>query len=142
MIIIFTFSGTSWIGKSFLPNIEDDEILVSVSLPAGSPFERTLSVQKQVQEAGFETIKFYENKDLVIENTYIQSRGNNVRAYFNLYPPGRGQGKRRSSASEIANVLRENIGEIPDAESLNVANNIGREPGQADLEFNVTSKKF
>jgi multidrug efflux pump subunit AcrB len=140
MIIIFTFSGTSWIGKSFLPNIEDDEILVSVSLPAGSPFERTLSVQKQVQEAGFETIKFYENKDLVIENTYIQSRGNNVRAYFNLYPPGRGQGKRRSSASEIASVLRENIGEIPDAESLNVANNIGREPGQADLEFNVTSK--
>ena len=45
LIIIFTFSGTSWIGKSFLPNIEDDEILVSVSLPAGSPFERTLSVQ-------------------------------------------------------------------------------------------------
>ena len=140
LIIIFTFSGTSWIGKSFLPNIEDDEILVSVSLPAGSPFERTLSVQKQVQEAGFKTIEFYKSKDLVIENTYIQSRGNNVRAYFNLYPPGRSEGKRRSSASEIAGVLRENIGEIPDAESLNVANNIGREPGQADLEFNVTSK--
>ncbi|MBT5663451.1 MAG: efflux RND transporter permease subunit, partial [Alphaproteobacteria bacterium] len=140
LIIIFTFSGTSWIGKSFLPNIEDDEILVSVSLPAGSPFERTLSVQKQVQEAGVETIEFYKNKDLVIENTYINSRENNVMAYFNLYPPGRGQGKRKSSASEIADVLREKIGDIPDAEGLNVANNIGREPGQADLAFNITSK--
>jgi multidrug efflux pump subunit AcrB len=140
LIIIFTFSGTSWIGKSFLPNIEDDEILVSVSLPAGSPFERTLSVQKQVQEAGVETIEFYKNKDLVIENTYINSRENNVMAYFNLYPPGRGEGKRKSSASEIADVLREKIGDIPDAEGLNVANNIGREPGQADLAFNITSK--
>ena len=140
LIIIFTFSGTSWIGKSFLPNIEDDEILVSVTLPAGSPFERTLSVQKQVEDAGFETIEFYKDKDLVIENTYIQSRGNNVRGYFNLYPPGRGEGKRRSSAKEVADILRDKIGEIPDAEGLDVSNNIGRDPGQADLSFNITSK--
>ena len=79
-------------------------------------------------------------KDLVIENTYIQSRGNNVRGYFNLYPPGRGEGKRRSSAKEVADILRDRIGEIPDAEGLDVSNNIGRDPGQADLSFNITSK--
>jgi len=140
LVIIFTFSGTSWISKSFLPNIEDDEIMVQVTLPSGSPFERTTSVQDQVQDAGLETIKFYKDRDLVIENTYSVAKGNTVLAYFNLYPPGRGEGKRKSSASEVASILRDNIGEIPDSESLNVANNIGREPGQADLAFNITSK--
>ena len=137
LIIIFTFSGSSWISKSFLPNIEDDEILVSVKLPDGSPFERTLEVSKIIENAGLETEKYYENKDNAIENTYVNARGTAVRAYFNLYPPK----DRDASATEIANVLRDKIGDIPDAEGLDVSKDIGRNPTDADLLFNITATK-
>ena len=137
LIIIFTFSGSSWISKSFLPNIEDDEILVSVKLPDGSPFERTLEVSKIIENAGIETEKYYENKDNSIENTYINATGSSVRAYFNLYPPS----DRKASATEIADILRDKIGDIPDAEGLDVSKDIGRNPTDADLNFNITATK-
>ena len=137
LIVIFTFSGSSWISKSFLPNIEDDEILVSVKLPDGSPFERTLEVSKIIENAGLETEKYYQNKDNAIENTYINARGTSVRGYFNLFPPK----DRNASATEIANILRDKIGDIPDAEGLDVSKDIGRNPTDADLLFNITSTK-
>ena len=37
-------------------------------------------------------------------------------------------------------LLHQVFREIPDAEGLDVSNNIGRDPGQADLSFNITSK--
>ena len=137
LIIIFTFSGSSWISKSFLPKIEDDEILVSVKLPDGSPFERTLEVSKIIENAGIETEKYYENKDNSIENTYINATGSSIRAYFNLYSPS----DRKASATEIADILREKIGDIPDAEGLDVSKDIGRNPTDADLNFNITATK-
>ena len=137
LIIIFTFSGSSWISKSFLPKIEDDEILVSVKLPDGSPFERTIEVSKIIENAGKETESFYQGKDNTIENTYINARGTSVRGYFNLYPPS----ERKASATEISEILRDKIGDIPDAEGLDVSKDIGRNPTDADINFNITATK-
>ena len=111
--------------------------MVSVKLPDGSPFERTLEVSKIIENAGIETEKYYENKDNSIENTYINATGSSIRAYFNLYSPS----DRKASATEIADILRDKIGDIPDAEGLDVSKDIGRNPTDADLNFNITATK-
>ena len=92
---------------------------------------------KIVENAGLETEKYYENKDNAIENTYINARETTVRAYFNLFPPK----DRNASATEIANLIRDKIGDIPDAEGLDVSKDIGRNPTDADPLFNITATK-
>ena len=55
--------------------------------------------------------------------------------YINLHDPA----IREASTKEVANVFREYIGDIPDAESFTIGTQIGRNQSSADLEFNITS---
>jgi len=112
---------TSGIVKtSFFPEIESDQIEITVDLPEGTPYTRTLEVLKQIQIAEKalveEVNKNSAGEGKLIENWYTRSRDNQVLALVKLVPPE----TRVLSAKETAERLRALIGEVPDAEKISV----------------------
>jgi len=135
LIIVFSISSSNWISRSFFPDVEDDEMQLQISLPSGSPFSRTEEIGKKVEEAGYQTIQHYKGIDNTITGMIITMEENTLLGYINLHEPS----VRESSTKEVADVFREYIGDIPDAESFTIGTQIGRNQSSADLEFNITS---
>ena len=104
----------------FFPETESDQIAVTVELPEGTPYSRTLEVLAQIQ-AGEKALEDEINASTngegkLIENWYTRSRDNNVLALVKLVPPE----TRSLTAKETAERLRALIGEVPDAETITV----------------------
>ena len=135
LIIIISLTSSNWISRSFFPNVEDDELTIQINLPSGTPFSRSLEIGKKVEQAGFQTIDYYKDKDNAIKGILLTLNENKLMAYINLHDPS----IRDASAKEIANIYREYIGEIPDSESFSIGTQIGRDQSAPDLEFNITS---
>ncbi|NOX95198.1 MAG: efflux RND transporter permease subunit, partial [Alphaproteobacteria bacterium] len=106
---------------SFMPEIESDQIEITVNLPQGTPYARTLEVLKQIQIAEQalvdEVNASTDGQGALIENWYTRSRDNQVLALVKLVPPE----TRSLTAKETAERLRELIGAVPDAETISVA---------------------
>ncbi len=106
---------------SFMPEIESDQIEITVNLPQGTPYARTLEVLEQIQIAEQalvdEVNESTEGEGALIENWYTRSRDNQVLALVKLVPPE----TRSLTAKETAERLRALIGEVPDAETISVA---------------------
>ena len=130
-----SLTSSNWISRSFFPNVEDDELTIQINLPSGTPFSRSLEIGKKVEQAGFQTIDYYKDKDNAIKGILLTLNENKLMAYINLHDPS----IRDASAKEIANIYREYIGEIPDSESFSIGTQIGRDQSAPDLEFNITS---
>ncbi|MBL4871532.1 MAG: efflux RND transporter permease subunit, partial [Robiginitomaculum sp.] len=105
---------------SFMPESESDQINITVDLPEGTPYTRTLQVLTQIQTAEKaleeEINESTSGKGKLIENWYTRSRDNQVLALVKLVPPE----TRTLTAKETATRLRELIGEVPDAEKIAV----------------------
>lgn len=105
---------------SFLPEVESDQIEITVNLPQGTPYARTLEVLKQIQVAEKELVDEVNEstggEGELIENWYTRSRDNQVLALVKLVPPE----TRTLTAKETAERLRALIGEVPDAETISV----------------------
>ena len=106
---------------AFMPEGESDQISITVDLPEGTPYSRTLQVLKQIQLAEEDLEKEINDstggKGELIENWYTRSRDNQVLALVKLVPPE----TRTLSAKETADRLRALMGDVPDAESITVA---------------------
>ena len=105
---------------AFMPESESDQIAITVELPAGTPYARSLQVLRQIQIAE-EQLEHEINESTggegeLIENWYTRSRDNNILALVKLVPPE----TRTLSVSETADRLRELIGDVPDAETVTV----------------------
>lgn len=105
---------------SFLPEVESDQIEITVNLPQGTPYARTLEVLKQIQVAEKRLVDEVNEstggEGELIENWYTRSRDNQVLALVKLVPPE----TRTLTAKETAERLRALIGEVPDAETISV----------------------
>ena len=134
--MVISISSSNWISKSFFPNVEDDELTIQINLPSGSPFSRTEEIGRKVQNAGYQVIESYKDKDNAIKGILLTLNENKIMAYVNLHDPS----IRDASAKEIAKLYREYIGDVPDAENFAIGTQIGRNTTAADLEFNVTSQ--
>ena len=136
LIIVVSVSSSNWISKSFFPNVEDDELTILINLPSGSPFSRTEEVGRKIQSAGYQVIEFYRGKDNAIKGILLMLDENKITTYVNLHDPS----VRDASAKEIANLYRDYIGDVPDAENFAIGTQIGRDSTAADLEFNISSQ--
>lgn len=117
MIITVGLVSNGVVKSSFFPESESDQIEISVELPEGTPYARSLEVLKQIQVAEHELSEEIKASDGdLIENWYTRSRDNNILALVKLVPPE----TRSLSAQETAERLRELIGEVPDAETITV----------------------
>ena len=122
VISVGAFSA-GWVKFAFMPEVEDELIYVNVVLPTGTPYARALEVLDQLQEAELELIDEVEKRaeaeggtGKLIEGWYTRSRRDSVIAIVKLAPPE----IRDLSAKEAALRLRELVGEIPDADEIEV----------------------
>jgi len=130
LVIGFGMFGTGWVKKSFMPEIESDEININVVLPEGAPYSRALEILAQLQTAELALVEEVnqrtDGEGVLIENWYTRSRRDSVLAIVKLAPAE----VRDMTAKEASVRLRELMGDVPDAKEVTVQytqNN--KEPG-------------
>ena len=120
LVIGFGLFGTGWVKKSFMPDIESDEIVVTVTMPEGAPYSRALEVLAQLQAAEQalvdEVNQRTDGEGILIENWYTRSRRGSVLAIVKLAPPE----VREMTAKDASIRLRELMGDVPDAKEVSV----------------------
>ncbi|MFC6977781.1 efflux RND transporter permease subunit [Microbulbifer taiwanensis] len=120
LMIGFGLFGSGWVKKSFIPEIESDEIVMNVVMPEGAPYSRALEVLAQMQDAEKrleeEVNQRTGGEGVLIENWYTRSRRDSVIAIVKLAPPE----VRDMSAKEAAVRLRDLMGDVPDAKEVSV----------------------
>lgn len=118
---------TGRIKQSFMPEIEGDFVNMSIQLPAGTPAERTLAIAQELEEGRkrFEEATAEYAYSSQGNGTEIKSRGavlnwytvveeRSIQAYINLTPPE----SRDVGTKALLDVMRESMGEFPDAEEV------------------------
>ncbi|WP_226662339.1 efflux RND transporter permease subunit [Microbulbifer aggregans] len=120
LMVGFGMFGNGWVKKSFMPEIESDQVIVNVVMPEGAPYSRALEVLAQLQDAEKrleqEVNQRTNGEGALIENWYTRSRRDSVMAIVQLAPPE----VRDMTAKEAALRLRELLGDIPDAKEVSV----------------------
>ncbi|WP_066963635.1 efflux RND transporter permease subunit [Microbulbifer sp. Q7] len=123
LMIGFGMFGNGWVKKSFMPEIESDQVIVNVVMPEGAPYSRALEVLAQLQDAEKRLEQEVNQRAAeqgqsghLIENWYTRSRRDSVMAIVQLAPPE----ERDMSAKDAALRLRELLGDIPDAKEVSV----------------------
>jgi multidrug efflux pump subunit AcrB len=114
----------------FMPEIESDLVQVTIDLPDGTPFSRTLQIRDQLQlgvdaaeksldsKWGSQIIR--ENTDYdggVIDGASIVASNSRIQAWIGLVPPE--ARPELLSTREISEKIREMVGPIQDAEEIN-----------------------
>jgi multidrug efflux pump subunit AcrB len=130
---IFAFAlalvGTGIVPFKFMPEIEGDLIQVTIELPDGTPFSRTLEVRDQLQ-AGIDTAQAQLDREWadqivpgkdgyeggLIGGSSVVASKSRVRAWVGLAPP---ESRPETLATkDISNRVREMVGPIQDAEEI------------------------
>ena len=125
-LILFAFAtklvGDGYVPLRFFPEIESDLVQVTIELPEGTPFTRTLQVRDQLEDgvelAAIELDERYPE----VEGGFIRGRSvvasdRRVRAWIGLVPPE--ERPETASTKIAAEAMREQVGRIPDAEEVN-----------------------
>ena len=137
MILTIGVVANGLVKSTFFPEGETDQIEISVELPEGTPYTRTLEVLAQLQHAEEALQKEISETDGdLIENWYTRSRDDNVLALVKLVPPE----TRALTAKETAERLRDLIGEVPDAENINVNYQDGN--NGPPIQYVLNAKEF
>ena len=135
LVIGFGLFGTGWVKKSFMPDIESDEIVVNVVMPEGAPYSRALEILGQLQAAEQalvdEVNQRTDGEGVLIENWYTRSRRDSVLAIVKLAPPE----VRDMTAKEASIRLRELMGDVPDAREVSVQYTQGN--NDPDFELSI-----
>jgi len=135
LILSMGLFSTGWVKFSFMPEVEDEQVSVTVTLPEGTSFERAQEILRQLQQGQRQMVanvrqEFPNNR--LVDNWYTRARPNEVLAIVVRAPPE----VRPISAKDVADRLRAQIGEIPDAEELTVGFTINQ--SDPDLQFAVS----
>ncbi|MEP6391743.1 MAG: efflux RND transporter permease subunit [Halioglobus sp.] len=136
-IVSLGLFSSGWVKFYFTPQVERDDIYIQVELPTGTPYARALQVLDQLQRAEEQLIEQFdqeaaesgETSAQLVQGWYTRVRRDNVIAIVKLYPPE----ERDMSAREAADRLRKLVGEIPDADSIEV--NYSLTDGGSDATF-------
>jgi multidrug efflux pump subunit AcrB len=123
-IIAMGLYSSGWVKFYFMPQVESEQIYINVQLPPGTPYERALGILDQLQRAERTLIEEVdaaaqasgEGSGRLIEGWYTRSRRDSVIAIVKLAPPE----VRDLSARETAERFRELVGDIPDADEIEV----------------------
>ncbi|MBI1364959.1 MAG: AcrB/AcrD/AcrF family protein [Alphaproteobacteria bacterium] len=125
-----------WVGFKFMPEVQGTFISLSVRLPEGAPFSRSLQIFDSVHDAAYkmkkELGKVKDGEDYV-KNIYVRANEGEVTSYVTIVDSD----KRKESTEQIAQRFRDTLGDIPDAEEINVNYTIS--DNGPDLSFGVDS---
>lgn len=111
-----------WVPFKFMPEIEADLIQVNIDMPDGTPFERNVQVRDQLQ-SGVDQLKeattaaYPDFEGGLVKGASIVAHGGGIQAWIGLAPPEARPETVRSK--DIAEQLRDFVGEVQDAEEVN-----------------------
>jgi multidrug efflux pump subunit AcrB len=122
LLVSFGLFSSGWVKFVFFPEIQGTQVFIQAQLPAGTPFNRSLQILDQMQVAQRELIEEVDQRaesggtGELIEGWYTRARRDSVVAIFQLVPPE----TRDLTAKQTADRFRELMGEIPDADEIEV----------------------
>ncbi len=106
----------------FQPEVESDFLAISIMMPEGTPFSRTLQVAEQLEAA---EVRFqqkvnaeYDGETELVLSTNSITENRRIQSWMNLAPPEERPGG--LSMREITDRLRDELGPVPDAEEVNI----------------------
>lgn len=137
-LVAFAFSvallAQGWISFKFMPEIQGTFISVEVRLPEGASFSRTEQVYGDVQRAAEnlkERLGKARNGEDYVRAVYIAADETEVTSYITIVEANH----RSASTKEVSEMFREELGEIPDAEEINIG--FTQNQGGPDLSFGI-----
>jgi multidrug efflux pump subunit AcrB len=122
-----------WVSFKFMPEIQGTFISLNVRLPEGSSFTRTEQIYDEVERAANALKdKLGKADDLdYVQSIYIAADEGEVTSYVTIVDANH----RKESTKQVAEMFREELGEIPDAEEINIG--FTQNDGGPDLSFGV-----
>ncbi|MAC35897.1 MAG: RND transporter [Halieaceae bacterium] len=127
---------SGWVKFFFSPQVESEEIYINVRLPPGTPYNRSMEVLAQLQQAQNQLASEInaeadegQGSGELIESWYTRARRGSVIAILQLAPPG----VRHLSARETAERFSDLAGDIPDADEVDVGYTLG--DNEASITF-------
>jgi multidrug efflux pump subunit AcrB len=122
-IVSLGLFSSGWVKFTFFPEIQSDEVYVTVTLPSGTPYSRALAVLEDMRSAQSELVAEVAQNAVnsggsgeLIEGWYTRATRSNVTAIISLVPIE----KRDLSAKQTAQRFTELMGDIPDADDISV----------------------
>ncbi len=116
LVIMGAWIASGRIDFIFRPAIETDFIQAEIELPSGTPVDRTREVVFEVEDAARRALEKTGEKDILVGFlSEVADGGSNSGEVSVMLVP---QSQREITGSEFVNIWREEIGDIPDIESL------------------------
>ncbi len=132
-MVAFALLAQGWVSFKFNPEIQGTFISLNVRLPEGSSFSRTEQIYDEVERAANSLrARLGETRgEPYVKSVYIAADEGEVTSYVTIVEAE----KRKESTEEVAEMFREELGEIPDAEEINIG--FTQNDGGPDLSFGV-----
>lgn len=137
-MISFALLAQGWVAFKFMPEVQGTFISLNVRLPEGAPYSRSLEIFDEVERAA-NTLKKELGKvgdEDFVKSIYISAREGSIVSYVTVID---GQ-KRKQSTKEIAELFRARLGDISDAEEVNVGYTIN--DGGPDFSFGIEAENL
>lgn len=124
-----------WIKFTLFPKVESDYLICSLTMPAGTPVERTMEVAAYLEQAGKEALAEADSERPAASPPLLKGIITQIGQHLRGHGPA-GAGpqvgghlaqitlellegeKRRITATQLANLWRNRVGSIPDAEAV------------------------
>ncbi len=123
LIISLGLLTAGWVKFNFFPEVQNQQVYINVTMPNGTPYSRSLAVLDQLQDAERKLAQEVDQSlqesgsgGHLVKGRYARARRDSVIAIVSLTPPE----ERGISAREVANRLRELVGDVPDADEIRV----------------------
>ena len=137
-ILVLFFAGGLWTGGVlkfiFFPKVESDVLICNITMPVGTPFEKTVEVVERIERAAKEAMEEGQrrtSKDAPPILQYVASlvgfqvgghitgvRGDSGGHLAQVFVQLVGSEERDIGAVELAKIWRKRVGEIPEADSI------------------------
>lgn len=122
-VMMFTLAivlmNTGYVPFRFMPEVEDELVQAQIQLPEGAPWSRLEEVRDQLENATFAMNDHYAARypgfEMVVGSAVI-ANGSSVRAWIKMASPE--DRPEPIPMSDVTQTLRDAMGPIPDAESI------------------------
>ena len=116
LLVVGAYVFGGWINFSFRPTIQTDFVQAEIELPTGTPVDRTREVAFLIEAAARKTVEETGEEGILVGifNEVAEGSSNDAEVSVTLVP----QSQRKITSEEFANRWRDNIGNVPDIESL------------------------
>ncbi len=131
-MIAVALLASGWIAFKFQPEVQGTFLSLTVRMPDGSPWARSEQVLEEIERAADELKAELDTPEFeFVKAVYVGADEQNIDAYVTIVEAD----ERRQSTKEIAELFREKLGDIPDAEEVTIGYTINE--GGPDLSFGI-----